>query len=129
MPRRKNSTSTFLMFVLLVGAGWASYRYLYVERIFATKEVEAPPPDKEAEIRRAIAAAFSNDPCFEDVSNMGWRSQEFRWRVDVNIPDACRDQAKDVARRIGAVVKSASGGTEANVFVYTLGQEVARHVP
>jgi hypothetical protein len=129
MPRRKNPSTTFLLFLLLVAAGWASYRYLYVERVFDSRVVQGPPAGKEAEIRRAIAEAFADDPCFEEVSNMGWRAQEFRWRVDVNVPDVCRPQAKEIARRVGAVVKSASGGTEANVFVYTVGQEVARHVP
>ena len=129
MPRRKNPGTTFVMFLVLVAAGWAAYKYLYVDRVFDTKVVEGPAEGKEQQIRAAIVEAFSDDPCFNEVSNMGWRGQEFRWRVDVNIPDTCRDQARTFAKRVADVVRSASGGADANVFVYAVGQEVARYVP
>jgi hypothetical protein len=129
MPRRKNPGVTLLLFLGLLGAGWASYHYLYVERVFASDRVEAPASGKEAEVRRAIATAFADDSCFLGVTSVAWRGQEFRWRVDVDIGDICRDRARSIVQRVHDVVKSATGGTESNVFAYAVGQEVARLVP
>jgi hypothetical protein len=129
MPRRKSPGVTLFLFVCLIGAGWAAYKYLYVERVFASDEVEAPSSAKETEVRRAIEAAVSDDSCVLGLTNLAWRAQEFRWRVDVDVGDICRDRAKGIAQRVHDIVGAVTGGDQANVFVYAVGQEVARLVP
>jgi hypothetical protein len=129
MPRRKNPGVTLLLFLALIGAGWASYHYLYVERVFASDREEAPESGKENTVRQAIAEALRDDACFVGITSLAWRTQEFRWRVDVDVAEGCREQAKSIARRVNEIVKSSTGGGEANVFCYTLGQEVARLIP
>jgi hypothetical protein len=129
MPRRKNPGVTLVMFLLLLAAGWAAYHYLYVERVFDSKGGQEPRADHHENVRRAIEEAMGEDSCFLRITGLAWRQQEFRWRVDVDVQDGCRDRAKSIAQRVHDVVKNASGGNEANIFVYAVGQEVGRLVP
>jgi hypothetical protein len=129
MPRRKNPATTLFLFLLLCGAGWGAYHFLYVKKVLSSNYVEDPPAGKEEQVRTAVEQAMRDDPCFLGITSMGWRSQEFRWRVDVDIVDACRDRAKSIAEKVNGVVRLASGGMESNVFCYVMGQEVARYVP
>jgi hypothetical protein len=130
MPRRNNPIKTFLLFLAVCGFGWASYEYIYVQRVFETKEVPAPPPDQVEGLKRQIEDAMGSDTCFVSISALNWRPNQGHYRVDVTLMETCdKDAAKRIAGRVAELVRRGAGGIDAEVWLYSLGREVYHRLP
>lgn len=131
MARRNNPYVTFAMFLALVGAGYASYHFLYEEKIFAQVSTTLPPNEDMVAVRHAVEQSLSSDECFVSITAFNWRDTSKRYRVDITMPDGCgTSEAKKLARRVSEVVERASSGKyEAEVSLLILGREVYHYVP
>jgi len=131
MARRKNPWVTLLMFLGLCGFGYASYYFIYEQKIFDNKTVVAPPVAEMDRLRTAIDDAMSADDCYAGITSFNWREQSKRYRIDVNMTESCGiPQAKALAKKVSEVVERASSGNyEAEVSLLILGREVWHYVP
>jgi hypothetical protein len=129
MPRRNNPWTTLFMFLAVVGFGWVSYHFIVEEQIFRSGEAAVPPADKMNKVRDAVEKALADRECFQAITLFEWRERQGHYRVDITILDGCRNEAKSIAQRTVEVVRRASDGSEAHVFVYILGIEVFHLVP
>jgi hypothetical protein len=129
MRRRRNPYVTFVMFLGLLAFVGASYQFLWVEKIWESSEANTPLASAANDARAAVERALADEPCFRGITNWVWRSNESFWRVDVDLGDNCREDAKRIARHVADVVRRATGGQEACVFCYILGAEVYHLLP
>ena len=129
MPRRKNPLATFVMFVAVLGFGWAAYHFVYEEQIFKSTEAAIPPAEKMNNVRNALEQSLADKDCFQSITLFEWHERQGYYRIDLTVLDGCRDEAKSIAARSLDVVRRASGGSDARIFIYILGQEVYHLVP
>lgn len=131
MARRKNPYVTLAMFLGLTGFGYASYHFIYVERVFAQESHDVPPTEELEKLRHAVNEALGADPCFRGITSFNWRESSKRYRIDVALEDGCATtEAKRLAKRVSEVVERASSGKHAaEVSLLVLGREVWHYVP
>ena len=131
MARRNNPVVTFAMFLGLVGFGYASYHFIYVERVFAQESHDVAPAEEMETIRHAVDDALVTDDCFGSISAFNWRDQSKRYRVDIAMNEGCgMADAKRMAKRVSELVQRASSSKyEAEVSLLVLGREVWHYVP
>ena len=119
------------MFLGLVGFGYVSYHFLYVERVFAQESNYMPPMEEMEKIRHAVEEALGADECFGTMSSFNWRDQSKRYRMDISMNEGCgMTEAKRLAKRVSEIVQRASSSKfEAEVSLSVLGREVWHYVP
>ena len=130
MPRRKNPLMTFVIFLVVVGFGWASYHFLFEERIFARADKPPPPPDQIQRLKASIEGALGGDGCFISVMDVNWRPRAGIYRVDVQMPDGCeKKEAQRLSERVVDLVRAGTGGGETEVWLYALTREIYHRLP
>ncbi len=130
MPRRKNPFATFLLFVVVMGFGYAAYHYLYVMRIYESHEVAAVPNAQVDKLKGALEESLSHEEAFDSVASFNWREQSRRFRVDVVLTESATvPLAKRLATRVNDIVVHASDGYPAEVSFLVLGREIYHYVP
>ena len=130
MPRRKNPFATFVLFLVVVGFGWASWHFLFEQRILAKADVPPPPPDQIERLKASIETALGTDACFLSVMGVNWRPNAAVYRVDIQMPDGCeRLEAQRLARRVSDLVRAGSNGGETEVWLYALTREIYHQLP
>ena len=130
MPRRNNPVTTLLIFLAVCGFGWASYEFIYVQRILTPKELPAPPTDQVEGLKRQIEDAMGTDPCFMSISSLNWRPNQNHYRVDVQMMESCeKEAAKRIAGRVAELVRRGANDIDAEVWCYSLGREVWHRLP
>lgn len=118
---------SFVLFVLVVGLGWAGYEYLYKRGLLTGEAAELLTQDHKEELRAAILTTYDRDPCFRDMrGNMNWRPNEQRYRVEIIVVDGCEDRAKGLCQEIAKFVKDKSG-SRASVWAFDSGQREVAH--
>ena len=118
MPHRNPSKPLLFLFLLTVcGLGWASYELLQP----TPKDTPEPPRDPVEALKRQIEEAMASDPCFLSVSSLNWRPNQNHYRVDVQMADGCdKAQAQRLAGRVSELVRRATDGSDAEVWMYSL---------
>ena len=130
MPRRKNPVMTFFLFLVVVGFGWASYHFLFQEKIFAKSDAPPPPPDQIERLKGSIEIALGGDACFLSVMGINWRPNAARFRVDIQMPDGCeKKEGQRIAGRVADLVRAGTGGSETEVWLYALNREIFHRLP
>ena len=120
---------SLVLFLIVLGAGWAGYEYLYKGGLLTGEASELLSQDRKEELREAILRAYDPDPCFKDMrGNMNWRPNEQRYRVEIIVMDGCEQRARDLCEEIAKYVYSQSS-SRASVWAFDSGQrEVAHYV-
>jgi hypothetical protein len=130
MPRRKNPAVTFVLFLVVAGFGYAAYHFLWVEKVFASKEEVVVPAEQIDRLRQAVEEGLTEDPSFQAITSFNWRGQTKRYKVDVAVADgSTMTDAKRMARRVNELVERASDGSPAEVSVVLLGREIHHFTP
>ena len=130
MPRRKNPYATFALLLFVLGFGYAAYYFLYVERIFVSKEEAAIPQAQLDRLRKTVDEGLSSEETYQGLAGFNWRGQTKRYRVDVNLADgATIPLAKRLAGKVNDLVQRASDGSPAEVSFLVLGREIYHYVP
>ena len=130
MPRRRNPIANLVLLVFVLAFGWASYHYIYVERVFETKEEVAVPSDQMERIRKTIDEGLESEEAYAGISAFNWRAQTKRYRMDVTLVEGSTvGDAKRIAGRVNELVMRASEGSPAEVSFHVLGRELYHFVP
>jgi len=111
---------SFVLFLLVLGCGYAAYHYVYVERIFEHRPKVYVAKDKLDEVRQAILKEYAQDDCLIELGNVLYRARERRYRVDITVDDGCQDHAKEMCHEISDLVEDLAG-CDTEVWAYTSG--------
>lgn len=117
MARRpRHPLKSFVLFVLAVAVGWTAWSRRDDLR-FQRKEHK---PDAAMLVRmdEAIGQRFGSDPCFLGMQGgVGWRTNEGRFKVDIDVDAACGASGRDLCEQIARLIESI-GKRPASVFAY-----------
>jgi hypothetical protein len=119
-----------VLLVFVLAFGWASYHYIYVEKVFETKEQAVVPSDQLERVKRTVDEGLGNEEAYSAITAFNWRPQTKRYRVDVLLVEGSTvGDAKRMASRVNELVMRASDGSPAEVSFAVLGREIYHFVP
>jgi hypothetical protein len=125
--RVNHPLKSFVLFVLVLGAAWAGYEYLYKRGLLTSEASELLSKDRKDGLREAILKFYDKDPCFRDMrGNMNWRPNEQRYRVELIVVDGCEDRAKSLCEEIAQFIKHETNA-KASVWAFDSGQREVAH--
>jgi hypothetical protein len=131
MARRTNSPlHTTILLLLLGGAGYMAYEYLYVRKILASEGGPARfAAEDRDQIRATILARFDHHVCFLELGQLVYRAKDDQWRIDLTVADGCSDAAAQLCQDVADML---ADEFRVSVSVWAFddaGREIAHRLP
>ncbi len=130
MSRRvRHPMVSFAMFLIVVGMGFVVWENRHALK--GEKAGQLLDQNTRTEIQDNIYEAFEQDECFSGLrSNISWRPNEQRYRLDIEVEDGdlCEQKAKSLCEQVAQMVKQQTGVMATVVAFDAAGREVGRCV-
>jgi hypothetical protein len=121
---------SFVLFLVLVGLGWAAYEFLYVQRVLGGGSVgDTLTTDQRDALRERIETQFEQDRCFQGVrGHINWRPRDDFYRIEIIVNQGCEDRARYLCREIADLVER-THQVPCSVWAFDdAGRQLAQHV-
>ena len=129
MARRANHPlKSFVLFLIVCGAGYFAYDYIYVQGGLKSETFTPQAGALCEEARNAILERYQNDYCLDQIDPIHYRAAQEHYRVRFTVPHDCTGKAKDMCMEIAVY---ASDILDATVGVFAFdpaGNEIAKYV-
>ena len=126
-PRPRHPFKSVLMFLFVAGLAYTAY--LNRDKLKGNEEVIMPAAQEIQLLTDAILSQYEQEECFVMMrTNLLWRVNEGRYRLDIEVDDGCDRAAKSLTADIARLIKLKSG-KPATVFAYdATDREIARTI-